>query len=203
MGSEQPPTRPRFTVFARLMHWVMAAMVLAMLFIGVIMVASLANYHLLLAIHRPLGIAILVFVIVRFGYRLTHRPPKHPPTMHPVDHLAAMVSEYLLYTLLFVQPLIGWATLSSAGVPVQLFGAVRLPPIAPQSTAVYSVLRESHVVLAYLLFLVFVAHLCGVLFHTVVLRDGILDRMAFWRVSPDTSAPSGRAAPAAERTPTP
>jgi cytochrome b561 len=203
MCPEAPPARPRFTVFARLMHWVMAPMVLAMLFIGVIMVASLANYHLLLAIHRPLGIAILVLVIVRFGYRLTHRPPKHPSTMHPVDHLAAMASEYLLYTLLFVQPLIGWATLSSAGVPVQLFGPVRLPPIAPRNTVVYSVLRESHVVLAYLLFLVFVAHLCGVLFHTLVLRDGILDRMAFWRTSATTGAAGGQATPAAKRTPTP
>jgi cytochrome b561 len=68
---------------------------------------------------------------------------------------------------------------------------------------VYSVLRESHVVLAYLLFLVFVAHLCGVLFHTLVLRDGILDRMAFWRTSATTGAAGGQATPAAKRTPTP
>jgi len=202
MCPEESSSRPRFTAFARLMHWVMAAMVLAMIFVGVIMVGSLANYHMLLAIHRPLGIAILVFVVVRFGYRLAHRPPKHPSTMHPVDHLAAMASEYLLYALLFVQPLIGWATLSSAGEPIQLVGPVRLPPIAPPSTALYSVLRDSHVVLAYLLFFVFVAHLCAVLFHTLVLRDGILDRMAFWGRSPATGAPGGQPAPVAKRTPT-
>jgi cytochrome b561 len=32
----------------------MAAMILTMLFIGVAMVASLADYHLLVSIHRPL-----------------------------------------------------------------------------------------------------------------------------------------------------
>ena len=58
--------RQQFTVFSRLLHWTMAAMVLTMLCIGVAMVASLADYHVLVSIHRPLGIAILVLVVVRF-----------------------------------------------------------------------------------------------------------------------------------------
>lgn len=181
MDSGRPSNGERFTVFARLMHWIMAVMTLAMIFIGVTMVTSVSHRDLLLAIHRPLGTAILVFVVVRFGYRLFHRPPPHPPTMHPLDHLAATASEYLFYALLFAQPLVGWALLSAAGTPIVLFEAVRLPAIAPHSTMLYSVLRDAHTVLAYLLFLVFVAHLCGVLFHSMILRDGVLDRMAFWR----------------------
>jgi cytochrome b561 len=183
MISEPEPDAQRFTAFARLMHWLMAAMVLTMLFIGVIMVSSLADYHLLLAIHRPLGIAILLFVVVRLGYRLTHRPAKHPSTMHPVDRFVAKSTEYLLYALLFVQPLIGWGTLAAAGEPIVLFGSVHLPAIAPHSTALYTALRETHVLLAYLLFLVFVGHLCGVLFHTVVIRHRMLSRMAPWRTA--------------------
>jgi cytochrome b561 len=35
-------------------------------------------------------------------------------------------------------------------------------------------------VLAYLLFLTFLAHLTAVLFHTLVIRDGLLNRMALW-----------------------
>src|ERR1700716_3782300 len=49
----------RFPMASRLLHWTMAAMVLAMLFIGVAMVGSLADYHRLVAIHRPLCILIL------------------------------------------------------------------------------------------------------------------------------------------------
>ncbi|MGH3803520.1 MAG: hypothetical protein ACRDTD_26000, partial [Pseudonocardiaceae bacterium] len=45
----------------------------------------------------------------------------------------------------------------------------------------YAVLRQSHTVLAYLLFAAFTAHLCAVLFHTFVLRDRILGRMAMGR----------------------
>jgi cytochrome b561 len=160
----------------------MAAMVIAMLLIGVVMVTSLADYHLLLSIHKPLGIAILVFVVIRFVYRRFHRPPPSPPTLWGIDRVAATVSEYLLYLLLFAQPILGWATVSASGQPVVMFRQFVLPPIAPSSPGLYTVLLDSHVVLAYLLFLVFTAHLCGVLFHTLVIRDKIINRMAFWPV---------------------
>jgi len=52
------PHRP-FPVFSRILHWTMAVLVLAMLFIGIGMVASLSNYHWLLSIHRPLGILVI------------------------------------------------------------------------------------------------------------------------------------------------
>ena len=53
-------TPPRqFVAFSRVLHWTMAVMVLTMLCIGVAMVVSLGNYHVLVSIHRPLGIAIL------------------------------------------------------------------------------------------------------------------------------------------------
>ena len=42
----------QFPVSMRFFHWLMAAMVLTMLGIGVAMVASLADYHLLVSIHR-------------------------------------------------------------------------------------------------------------------------------------------------------
>ncbi len=42
----------QFAFLSRILHWLMAAMLLAMLFIGVAMVASLGNYHRLVATHR-------------------------------------------------------------------------------------------------------------------------------------------------------
>ena len=50
----------QFALPSRILHWLMAACLLAMLFIGVAMVASLGDYHTLLGIHRPLGILILL-----------------------------------------------------------------------------------------------------------------------------------------------
>jgi cytochrome b561 len=54
------------------------------------------------------------------------------------------------------------------------------------------VLRISHSTLAFLLFLTFTAHMTAVLFHTLVLRDRLIDRMALW--------PTKSAAPAVRKT---
>ena len=170
----------RFALPSRILHWLMAPMVIVQLLIGVTMIASLSYYPLLLAIHRPLGVLILVFAVVRLANRLTHRLPPFLATMSPAERRIASWSEYLLYALLLVQPLIGWAMLSAARFPITLAGPIQLPGIAPHDIDVYAVLRQAHSVFAVLLFATFTAHVCAVLFHTLVLRDRLLDRMALW-----------------------
>ena len=66
-------------------------MVLTMLGIGVAMVASLANYHTLVSIHRPLGITILLLVVVRFINRFVDPPPPFPEAMPRAERLVATV----------------------------------------------------------------------------------------------------------------
>src|SRR5271167_3333600 len=102
----------QFVAFSRLLHWTMAVMVLTMLCIGVAMVASLADYHRLVSIHRPLGIAILILVVIRFVNRQFSTLPPFPATMSSQERFVAHASEILLYTLLFVLPLVGWGMLS-------------------------------------------------------------------------------------------
>jgi cytochrome b561 len=171
----------QFAWSSRVLHWLMAAMILTMLFVGAAMVSSLDHYHRLLSIHRPLGIAILVFVIVRFVNRQLMRMPPFPPTMPQAERAIASASELLLYTLMFLQPLVGWAMLSAARYPVMLFGSLHLPPILPVNQSLFVVLRTTHTILAYLLFFTFTAHLAGVLLHTLVLRDRLLWRMLPFR----------------------
>jgi cytochrome b561 len=174
----------RFTLPSRLLHWTMAPMVVAQLLIGVTMIAALSYYPMLLAIHRPLGVVILAFAVVRLANRLTHRPPPFLATMSRAERRIATWSEYLLYALLLIQPLTGWAMLSAARFPITLWGPVRLPGIAPHDIDIYAVLRQCHSVFAFLLFATFTAHMCAVLFHTLVLRDRLIDRMAVWPSKP-------------------
>ena len=177
--------RRQFAAFSRLLHWTMAAMVLTMLCVGVAMVVSLANYHVLLSIHRPLGIAILILVVVRFVNRLLNSPPPFPSTMSRAERLAATASELTMYSLMFVLPLVGWGMLSAARYPIILFGSVHLPFILPHNVMLYAVLRKAHTILAYLFFLTFVAHFGAILFHTLIVRDGLLKRMAPWNIRPE------------------
>jgi cytochrome b561 len=116
-----------FTRLSKALHWTMAVMILAMLFIGVGMVSSVTErYSLLVAIHRPLGIAILLLVIVRIINRLRHAPPPLPAHMQWWERLAAKASHLVLYALMLLQPLVGWAMLSAGAYPIVLFGSLHL-----------------------------------------------------------------------------
>jgi cytochrome b561 len=160
----------------------MAAMILTMLGVGVAMIVSLGDYHTLVSIHRPLGIAILLLAVVRFVNRRISQLPPFPASMSALERRAATASELAMYTLMFVLPLVGWGMLSAARYPIVLYGSVHLPFILPHSALLYAVLRKAHSVLAYLFFFTFMGHLSAILFHTLIVRDGMLKRMVPWNV---------------------
>jgi cytochrome b561 len=180
VSTTTPTPRTQFALQSRILHWLMAAMLLTMLFIGVTMVASLGNYHALVAVHRPLGILILILAVVRLVNRIFTALPPFPPTMSRRERWIASASERLLYTLMIALPLVGWGMLSAGHYPIIMCGPVHLPPILPASPTFFAVLRKTHTILAYLLFFTFLAHLSAVLFHTLIVRDRLLHRMALW-----------------------
>lgn len=171
-------THTTFSLPARVLHWAMAVLILAMLFIGVGMVATVSGKHQwLLAIHKPLGIAILLLAIVRLVVRLRNPPPPLPGDLPALQKLAAHLSHWLLYALMIAMPLIGWAMLSAGGYPVMLSHSLRLPAILPENALIFAWLRTAHGVLAYLLFLTFLAHMGAALYHGLIRRDGVLRSM--------------------------
>jgi cytochrome b561 len=175
-------TQARFTTASRLLHWTMAPMVVAMLFIGVGMAASVsARYDLLVSIHRPLGIAIFVLCVLRMVNRFINPPPELPDTLPSLLRFAAKASHIVLYALMFMMPLVGWGMLSAARYPIVLYGPLRLPPILPHDLTLYARLRDLHAGLAYLFFATFLAHFGAALFHGLIRRDGVLGSMASWR----------------------
>jgi cytochrome b561 len=160
----------------------MAPMIVAMLFVGVGMAASVSpRYGLLVSIHRPLGVAIFVLCVIRILNRLINPPPELPDTLLSVQRLAAKASHIVLYALMLIMPLVGWGMLSAARYPIVLYGQPRLPPILPHDLTLYAWLRDLHTILAYLLFATFLAHFGAALFHGLVRRDGVFGTMASWR----------------------
>jgi cytochrome b561 len=149
-----------------------------MLFIGIGMVTSLSLRPALISLHQPLGIAILLLVIVRLMNRLRHRPPPLPADLPAVQVFAAKASHWLLYSLMFAMPLVGWCMLSAGGYPVTMFNGFALPAIAPHNATVYAVLRSAHTWLALLLFATVLMHLAAALFHAWVRRDEVFTSMA-------------------------
>jgi cytochrome b561 len=168
----------RFTPLQRALHWLMAACILTMFFVGVGMVSTLMPKYLpLIAFHKSLGAIILVLALIRLGVRLRYGAPPLPADLPEPLKLAAHLSHYVLYALMIAMPILGWAMLSAANYPVVLFGGLRLPAIAPQSDSLHTQLWDAHYYLAFAFFAIVLLHLAAALFHALVRRDGVYQTM--------------------------
>ena len=171
--------RKRFTAWQRLLHWLMAICILAMLFIGVGMVSTIKPIYLtLVSIHKPLGIAILVLALIRLALRLRYGAPPLPVDLPEPMKLAAEGSHYALYALMIAMPLLGWGMLSAAAYPIVLLGGWHLPAILPQSDSLHTLLWDAHFYFAFAFFALILLHVAGALFHALVRRDGVFEAMA-------------------------
>jgi cytochrome b561 len=172
------PVLRRFTPLQRALHWFMAVCILAMLFIGVGMVTTIApEYLTLVGIHKPLGILILILALIRLVVRLVYGSPPLPLDLPEPMKLAAYLSHYALYALMIAMPLIGWAMLSAADYPVTLWSGFSLPQIVPQSASLHTLLWNAHFYLAFCFFALILMHLAAGLFHALIRRDGVFDAM--------------------------
>ena len=171
--------RQHFTPVQRLLHWLMAVCILAMLFIGVGMVSTvMPKYLTLVSIHKPLGMAILVLALLRLAARLRYGTPPLPADLPEPMRLAAHLSHYTFYVLMIAMPLLGWGMLSAAAYPVVLFGGVHLPVILPLSDSLHTLLWNAHFYLAFAFFGLILLHVAAALFHGFVRRDGVFEAMA-------------------------
>jgi len=187
----------RFHSAIRLLHWTMALLILAMLFIGVGMVSTAGPaYASLVALHRPIGIAILFLALIRLAIRLRTGAPPLPADLPRLQQHAARGAHILLYLAMIGMPLIGWAMLSAGGYPVRLSAAWSLPPILPQDLLAYGLLRRAHTLFAFAFFALILGHLTIALVHGFIRRDGVLETMLFARMRaalPDEEEETGQA----------
>jgi cytochrome b561 len=169
----------RFTPLQRALHWLMAACILAMFFIGVGMVSTIAPKYLpLIALHKSLGTLIFHLDLIRLVVRWRYGAPALPADLPAPMKLAAVLSHYILYALMIAMPLLGWAMLSAANYPVVLYGGLHLPMLLPQSDSLHTALWNAHFYLAFVFFAIVLMHLAAALFHALVRRDGVFEAMA-------------------------
>lgn len=169
----------RFAPIQRLLHWLMAACIIAMLLIGVGMVSTVAPAYLpLILIHKTLGVTLLILVVIRLALRLRYGAPPLPADLPPAIKRGARLSHLLLYGFIIVMPLLGLGMLWAAAYPVVLYGGIRIPALLPQSDRVHTLLWSSHVYLGLAFFALVLLHLAAALFHALIRRDGVFEAIA-------------------------
>ena len=172
----------RYSQTARALHWLTALLVVVMFALGIAMVylvpdSEQALSHRLYNTHESLGVVILLVVVLRLIRRWRHPPGKLPPQVPRIFHVLGHANHMLLYVLLLVQPVIGLLRDNAGGFQVVWFEIVALPPLIGKHAALGDVLSALHWYGAVLIGLLIGAHIGAALFHAVIRRDGVLQRM--------------------------
>jgi cytochrome b561 len=170
---------PAYTVTARVLHWVVAVLVLSMVPFGLIMVRidSGPTQDLLFNLHRSIGAILLPLIVVRLIWRLTHPPAPMPDDIPMFQRGAAHAAHWTLYVLLIVQPLVGWIGTSAYRAPISVFWLFELPPIWPEDRAFSEQLFVVHRSLGFIIAGLVCVHIGAALFHHFIRRDRVLMRM--------------------------
>jgi len=177
--ADTAPGATAYSLTARILHWLTAALVLTMIPAGIVMVniGSGALQDSLFNLHRSLGVVLIPLILLRLAYRLINPPPPLPGDIPIVQQLAAASVHWALYALLIVQPILGWVGTSAFPAPIIVFGLFELPPVWPPDRAFSDQVFVAHRAIGYLIALLITVHVCAALFHHLVRRDDVLLRM--------------------------
>lgn len=167
----------RYNALARLLHWVMAALIIAMMFIGAGISSSLQWRPVLLDYHLAIGSCLFALVLIRLGNRIFSKGPVAVSGIPKLQAVAVAVAHTTLYALIAILPIVGWGMLSAGGYPRPVFFGWMLPALVEPEPQLYSLLHIAHVVLAYAFFALIMIHLAAALGHAWIKKDGVFSRM--------------------------
>ena len=182
-------TRSRYGTVAMTLHWLIAALVLTNIYLGL----SFDYYQKgdaalfqVVQIHKSIGLTVLTLSILRLLWRLVNPVPPLPAGMSKPLKFLAHATHYLLYFLIIAIPLSGWAMVSSSrlGLPTKYFGLFDRPNIGflasmplDQKKMLGHQFGEIHEFLAWSAIVLVVIHVAGALYHQFLRRDDVLRRM--------------------------
>jgi cytochrome b561 len=170
---------PAYTMTARVLHWIAAVLVLAMVPVGIVIANEWGGpaQQWLYNLHKSTGALLIPIVIVRIVYRLTHPPAPLPEDIPAIQRFVAETVHWTLYILILVQPFIGWIATSAFPAPLPFFGLFEVPAIWGADRALSDRLFAIHRFIGLAIGFFAAMHIGGALFHHFVRKDRVLMRM--------------------------
>lgn len=180
-------TRARYSAVAVVLHWTIAGLILANLYLGWRMgfLKGLAQFNLF-QLHKSIGVTVLLLSLLRLAWRLANPPPPPPPWLSRWERAAAAGVHWAFYGVMIGMPLSGWIVVSTSplNIPTLLYHIAPWPYFpgvhglaGPARKAVNHALDVTHVTLAFGALALLALHLGAVAKHQFLDREPVLGRM--------------------------
>ena len=170
----------RFGAGARLFHWLVVLLLLVQIPAGIAMIAPAleqGSIDRLFILHKGLGVVLLVVVVARVLWRLTHPAPPMSEAIPELERRIATMTHWVIYGVLIVIAGSGYVHVVGDGFPIEMMDALGLPTLLPLMPEVASWASLVHRFSTFLLVALVAVHVGEVMRHHLVVRDGTLERM--------------------------
>ena len=167
-------------------HWLIAAIILFMIGLGLYMVnlpkqselppgqESVRAFYFLL--HKSMGITVAILIVLRVVWRLTHKAPPLPDLVPEWQQKLSKAVHGALYLLMVALPVSGYMQSMYSSYPTKFWGIV-LPRLAEANKGMRENFSEIHEFLAFALIAVLVLHLAAAVKHKLA-GNGVVQRMS-------------------------
>jgi cytochrome b561 len=170
----------RYDPVALTLHWLVAALVVTVVVLGWLIgdaPRGSDQRDLFLLLHRSIGLTILAAIAIRLLWRWRHPPPPLPSDLALIQAALAHLNHAALYAIFIAMPVAGYLNAAAAGHAVSFFGLFAIPPLLPSDPRLSQIAIAVHLVGQYFVYLFVAAHVVAALYHGLVRRDGVLQRM--------------------------
>lgn len=173
-------TAERFGLVTKLIHWVIALLILGLTWLGWYMV-DLSYFDPwsqdALLVHKSLGMIVLGLALFKVVWLLLSPTPEPLPTLKDWEHMSSKLAHWILILSMFVIPVTGYVISTSEGAAVPIFDWFELPALFVVDEATRDLAIDVHYYVAYAILAVVVVHTGAAFKHQFVTGDGTLKRM--------------------------
>lgn len=163
----------------RILHWLMALMIIGMLVSGLIMGGFPRDNPLrdqIYFLHKSFGVAVLLLATLRLSIRMFSYIPPLPEMIPMIEQKLAHLGHLALYFFMFALPISGILMSNGYGYAVPFFG-LELPHIIEANRDTGKLAREAHEYMAFALMGLIGLHVLGALKHAVKERINLFRRI--------------------------
>lgn len=172
-------TEWRYSVPARVLHWLIAPLLAVMATLGWYMMSieKLPQSGWYFDLHKSLGLVAISLIFLRLIWRLSHAPQPLPRRVPVWQAQVSTWTHRILYLLMIAVPSAGILGALFSEYGLALFG-IPLPRPAPNHD-LSEIFFNIHGILIWCLIGVVALHVAGALKHLLIDRDGVFRRMGW------------------------
>lgn len=157
-----------YHISSKLIHWIMAIIIIPQLIIGLYMVQILASdapfRSTIYSLHKSFGVLAIGLIFYRIINKIINRTPPLPNSLAKWQIICAKIMHYKLYLLMVLMPFSGYLMSNSYGYPVKFFGFT-MPYLTQKNYQMAGFYSNCHKYIGYLFFTLIAIHILAAMKH--------------------------------------